>query len=299
MIPIPSTYAYSVLLSRSDSNRKVAFTEQPSVSLQPLSNGIRIPPKLRHIGLGEFCKMINSQTHNRIYFQMQANTMKLIDKREEVESHRILPESGISLGDWLLKMPHLSNKGKVDLAYILVRSAWQYYDSLWMMTPWTHETICLLNEKSLTAERGRPHPYLRRQLIKIIEKRNDVYIGKGLMYRFPHILALGVLLIEIAIKQQFKEEQRGCFWSETTINYYYAWAWTTADRSNLKQSIHSIYEEVVNNCLNPDLFEPYSLQECSEDSPKIRKRLLYEKVVSPLKGYMRRIKTTGKFKLYQ
>lgn len=80
------------------------------------------------------------------------------------------------------------------------------------------------------------------------------------------------------------EEQRDYHWSEATINDYYSWAWTTANRSNLKQSIHPIYEEVVSNYLNPDLFETASLQgSSSEDSPKIRKRLVYEKIVSPLK----------------
>lgn len=286
MVPNPLTYAYGVLLSSRGGGRKVAFRQQTSVSLQPLSNGIQIPSKARHISLGEFCNLINSHIHNRVYFHMQGNAMKVIDNRDkdEVESHRILPDSGISLGDWLLKTPHLSNRGKVTLAYILVRSAWRYYDSLWMMTPWTHETICLLNEKSLTAERGRPHPYLRRQLIKVMDKKKEVYIAKDLMYRFPHILSLGILLIEIAIKQPLKEGQSGRFLSEKTINDYYAWAWTTANRSNLKQSIHTIYEEVVDNCLNPDLFETSLSQDSShEESTKILKRLLYEKIVSPLK----------------
>lgn len=61
---------------------------------------------------------------------MQADTMNVIDKREETKSNRVLHEVGMSLGDWLLKTPHLSNKGKVSQVYILARSAWQYYDLL-------------------------------------------------------------------------------------------------------------------------------------------------------------------------
>lgn len=129
--------------------------------------------------------MIDSHVTNRDYFHVQADSMRAIDDGKEVGCDRILPESEIPLGDWLLKMTHLSNKGKVALAYILARSAWQYYDSPWMMTPWTHDTICLLSERNLTADKSRSHPYLTRQFIKIIEKAKDVYVADQPNIRIP------------------------------------------------------------------------------------------------------------------
>ncbi|KAJ5963159.1 hypothetical protein N7481_013464 [Penicillium waksmanii] len=105
-----------------------------------------------------------------------------------------------------------------------------------------------------------------------------------LMHQYPHILALGILLIEIAAKQPFQCDESARPLSETVINDYYAWAWETAHRSNLKHTVHPLYEEAVSNCLNPELFNGGSIQK-SSDAEEIRARqnVLYEKIVVPLK----------------
>ncbi|KAB8214522.1 nucleoside phosphorylase domain-containing protein [Aspergillus novoparasiticus] len=52
----------------------------------------------------------------------------------------------------------------------------------------------------------------------------------------------------------------------------------------LKDTVHSLYEEAVNNCLNPELFSGYSRQQSREaDDIRARQNALYNKTVLPLK----------------
>lgn len=136
------------------------------------------------------------------------------------------------------------------------------------MTSWIYEIVHVLSETSLIIEIGRPHPYLRRQLINVIERRKYVYVADDLMYRYPHILALEILLVEIAIKKPFREDKREYVWSEATINDYYMGALNATYTLNLKQSIHAISKEVVKKCLNPSLFETSLLQQPTHERSK-------------------------------
>ncbi|KAJ5461596.1 uncharacterized protein N7458_003148 [Penicillium daleae] len=96
---------------------------------------------------------------------------------------------------------------------------------------------------------------------------------------YPSILALGVILIEIATKQLFRYERLDYLWDETTINDYYEWAWTIANCSNLGNMIRAAYEVVVNNCLDAELFKDGLIDPSKFDEDlEIRQSRLYEKV---------------------
>ncbi|KAL4973027.1 hypothetical protein BDW66DRAFT_112659 [Aspergillus desertorum] len=264
--------------------KKVGFL---SPSLEPLSseqNRSRAVAKLRRLALGEFCKLIDDQLGNPVHFYIQSNVLKVVEPPNPNPCRGILPHEGISLGQWLGKIPYISNKGKSLLAYTIAKSVWQYYNSPWMMTPWTHNSIQLLNEGAGLTGQGRPHPYLTAKLARAIVKPKDFYHASDLMHQYPHILALGILLIEIAVKQPLTSEECPHPLSETVINDYYTWAWTTAHRSNLRDTVHSLYEEAVNNCLDPELFGGYPIQQSrEEDEIRARQNALYEKIVVPLK----------------
>ncbi|KAL3429291.1 purine and uridine phosphorylase [Aspergillus tetrazonus] len=239
---------------------------------------------MRRLALGEFCRLINDQVRNPVHFYIQSNVLKVIEPPNLSPCRGIVPCEGIPLGKWLERIPHISNKGKSHLAYTIAKSVWQYYNSPWMMTPWTHESIQVLNEGTGLTGQGKPHPYLTTKLTQAIVKPRDYYHARDLMHQYPHILALGILLIEIAVKQPLTSEECPHPLSETVINDYYTWAWTTAHRSNLKDTVHSLYEEAVNNCLNPELFGGYPIQQSREiDGIKDRQNALYEKIVVPLK----------------
>ncbi|KAL2813561.1 hypothetical protein BJX63DRAFT_215894 [Aspergillus granulosus] len=264
--------------------KKVGFATPPLESLSPKQNRPRVAQRMRRLALGEFCKLIDNQLEIPVHFYIQSNVLQVVESPNPNPCRGIFPCEGLSLGQWLEKIPHISNKGKSHLAYTIAKSVWQYYNSPWMMTPWTHESIQLLTEGTGLTGQGKPHPYLTTKLARVIVKSKDFYHASDLMHQYPHILALGILLIEIAVGRPLTSEECPHPLSETMINHYYTWAWTTAHESNLKDTVHSLYEEAVSNCLNPELFSAYPIQKYGEtDEIRARQNALYEKIVVPLK----------------
>ncbi|KAJ5159631.1 uncharacterized protein N7482_006635 [Penicillium canariense] len=267
-----------------EKRKKAGFAISPREPSSPNQNRSGVTQRMRRLELGEFCKLINDRLGNPVQLYVQSNVLKVIEPPNPNPCRGICPHEGLSLGQWLEKIPHISKKGKSHLAYTIAKSVWQYYNSPWMITPWTHESIQLLNEGTGLTDQGKPHPYLTTKLVRAIVKSRDSYYASDLMHQYPHILALGILLIEIAVKQPLTYEECPHPLSETAINDYYTWAWTTAHRCNLKHTVHSLYEEAVNNCLNPELFSGYSIQQSREvDEIRARQNALYEKIVVPLK----------------
>ncbi|KAE8320571.1 hypothetical protein BDV39DRAFT_198370 [Aspergillus sergii] len=265
--------------------KKVGLTAPPVESLSPKRDFSRVALRMRRLELGEFCKLIDDRLGNPVQFYIQSNVLKVIEPPNPSPCRGISPFEGPSLGQWLEKIPHISNKGKSHLAYTIAKSVWQYYNSPWMITPWTHKSIRLLNEGTGLTGQGKPHPYLAtRLLVRANVKCEDIYYANDLMHQYPNILALGILLIEIAVKRPLTGEECSHPLSERVINDYYTWAWKTAHRSSLKDTVHSLYEEAVNNCLNPELFSGYSRQQSREaDDIRARQNALYNKIVLPLK----------------
>lgn len=242
-----------------------------------------LPTGLRKLGLGEFCRLIGNEKSTPIHLHIDDNVLKLTDTVQDNTWRSFLPLASVPLAEWLEQTVHLSNRVKITLAYTIARSVWQYYNSYWMASPWTHDNIQMMKEKVSDRNHIRPHPYFTTKLRKFKGQVLDYCIADDLFHMYPSILALGVILIEIATKQPFKPESSRYLWDKTTINDYYEWAWTTANGSNLGNMIGAAYEAVVNNCLDAELFSdgPTDPSRLDEDL-EIRQSRLYEKVVLPL-----------------
>ncbi|OJJ73115.1 hypothetical protein ASPBRDRAFT_73569 [Aspergillus brasiliensis CBS 101740] len=272
----------NVTVPRLDTRRISRLSLMVEAGLR-IQNSSHLPQRLRRLELGEFCKLIDNRLGSPIQFYIHSNVLKVMEPPDPKPSRGIRSAEGLPLGQWLEQIPHLSNRGKSYLAYTVARAVWQYYNSPWMMTPWTHESIELLIEGTDLEGHEKPHPYLTTNLVRAMVEHRDCYDGNDLMHQYPNILALGILLIEIAIKQPLASEECAHPLSETVVNDYYTWAWTTAHRSNLKDKVHFLYEEAVNNCLNPELFDAHPKQRGGEaEKIKARQDVLYEKIVRPL-----------------
>jgi hypothetical protein len=210
--------------------------------------------------------------------------MKFDDTVQRNLLRDFLPQAGMPLAEWLEQTVHLSNRVKVTLAYTIARSVWQYYNSFWMVKPWTHDNIQILKEKINDMNHARPHPYFTTKLQHYKGEILDYCVADDLFHMYPNILALGVVLVEIAAKEPFRPDSPCYLWDETTINDYYEWAWTTASRSDLGNTIGAAYKTVVNNCLDAELFRDGSFDSPNfEKDLEMRQSLLYEKVVLPLR----------------
>lgn len=246
--------------------KQVSFAAQSSnPSLRAQSNS-PLPNGLRKIQVGDFCSLIGSEPNKQVYFHIHNNIMKFDNTAQRNLLRNFLPQAGMPLAEWLEQTVHLSNRVKVTLAYTIARSVWQYYNSFWMVEPWTHGNIQILKEKISDVSHARPHPYFTTKLQHYKGEILDYCIADDLFHMYPNILALGVVLVEIAAKEPFRPDDPHYLWDETTINDYYEWAWTTANRSDLGNTIGATYKTVVNNCLDAELFRDGSF-----DSPNLEK----------------------------
>lgn len=113
---------------------------------------------------------------------------------------RFLATQSLSLSD-ALRMRHLSNKMKVILAYIVAKSVWEFYDSDWMSRPWTAQDIHFMPEPP-GGNDGEPLVFINRPFLSVQLRDGNVAVGEssnkpGQIHRYPRILSLGLMLIEI------------------------------------------------------------------------------------------------------
>ncbi|KAJ5662959.1 hypothetical protein N7507_003690 [Penicillium longicatenatum] len=264
--------------------KKVSFAVQSYRLLPRAQSKSPLPNDLRKLELGKFCSLISSEKCSPVHFHILDNVMKVADTDQGTIWRNFLPLASDTLAEWLERTVHLSKRVKVTLAYTIARSVWQYYDSYWMEKPWTHDNIQIIKEKISDQNHIRPHPYFTTKLQKFKDQTLDYCIADDLFHMFPSILALGVILIEIATKQPFRHGNSHYLWDQTTINDYYEWAWTTANCNNLRSMIGAAYEVVVNNCLDAELFRDGPIDPLKPNKDlEFRQSRLYEKVVLPLR----------------
>ncbi|PNP40736.1 hypothetical protein THARTR1_11238 [Trichoderma harzianum] len=181
---------------------------------------------------------------------------------------------------------------KASLAYILAQSVWQFYDSDWMKTRWTSETIQFMWEHSSPQDKTAPSlfpakPYFS---VRFGEDDNDACEWSSTfneLHRYPRVRALGILLVEIGNDLPLPEPEE-----ELThllqINKAWSWAW---GKSNEKKAWPNFdypkYRIAVKNSLDPDIFsaapfDPEASEGKMAEGLKKRRKVLYDKVVFPL-----------------
>ena len=111
---------------------------------------------------------------------------------------------GITLADFIAAEPQ-SPRIRVSLAYILAQTVFDLYDSDWMLTKWTSETIIFIKQSVCTDPRtdngdtgvNPVKPYLAVQFPDT--STECVEECKRSIHHYPRIFALGVLLLEIGM----------------------------------------------------------------------------------------------------
>jgi nucleoside phosphorylase len=165
---------------------------------------------------------------------------------------------------------------------------WQFYNSYWARIPWTHDNMHLLKERVTEGVlHTRPHPYFITKLHKFTGPEQDFLLADDALHCYPNILSLGIILIEIATQQRFRPDNPSSQWDESTVNDYFEWGLMTANSGILKAKIGAHYEKVVNNCLDSELFQSISEDDCLDPTAlekhiETRQSLLFNKVVLPL-----------------
>ncbi|KAL4800818.1 hypothetical protein BDV19DRAFT_383838 [Aspergillus venezuelensis] len=243
---------------------------------------------VRTVQHGEFCKLIRGRGNGLVWFHLRDGNLSVEDRVHNTKPRIMLPLQGTPLGQWLQGVSRISKRMKVVLAYTVARSVWQYYNSYWMISPWTHENLHFLQEKDTVTDNIQQRIFFVTKLATPGIEMQDFLTDDDLCHIYPNILALGVVLIEIATGSPFETDTVPYSWNGETLNDYYEWACAKASGGQLRNLIHPIYEDVVNTCLNEELFRdgPLDISNHSE-TIEVRRSRLYEQVVQPLEELYR------------
>jgi len=212
--------------------------------------------------------------------------------------------------EWLINKPsvplaqvlhrrRLTTKMKMSLAYTLARSVWRYYDSDWMKSEWTCKTIHLMLQSSASlkyhfVDASKPCSTVRFQATKdTIPMRYDI---PELVHEYPRVVALGLLLINIALTSyeegvttvaQTQQQKANADWMTGWSILEQDKSWPdlgTADAA--RQRLRTVYRTATQSCFEPEIFREVRRSSGSTGGAKEAQRhrkILYERVVRPLK----------------
>jgi hypothetical protein len=162
---------------------------------------------VKHVGLGRICDLLSLKLDCRLCFAIK--DQKLWESDDLMPLERLLEEApSISLSA-VLERYSLTPKMKVALAYILARSVWQFYDSDWMKTKWTSETIEFIRECKPSNDCEPECLYAWKPYFSIKFSEDDSEFPEysdadGKIHRYPRVLALGIILVEIGLGVQLR-----------------------------------------------------------------------------------------------
>ncbi|EPS36578.1 hypothetical protein H072_9839 [Dactylellina haptotyla CBS 200.50] len=236
---------------------------------------------------GDFCHHLKTNLGYCIRFNLGFENTDLILRAYNSTKNlvrNVKPIQSLSLTNVLTRSgDKMTTKEKFYLGYILAKSVWQYYGSGWMRQPWSHNDIQFLEEQKsmgksvVSSYRPYYHPNFSHDQIDTTECCLDGI----LLHRYPNILALAILLIEV-IQGRPYDEQNNKPYSFTKIREYYWYAWNLTIGATLDCNI--IYKEVIKKCLYGKLFKEAPFD---EDNPKdgvdMRRDIIYKEIVFPLK----------------
>ncbi|KAL7965773.1 peptidase S8/S53 domain-containing protein [Trichoderma sp. SZMC 28014] len=243
------------------------------------------------VGQGDFCSLIKSDTSSRVRLAVQDE--KLQRYRPSLLKQMVQHLPGISLAN-ILENYHLSAKMKTALAYILAHSVWQYYDTDWMTTTWTSETIQFIWESKdgFSGHQGLlfpSKPYLCVQFDNEDPSFNEYSTVKDEIHYYPRIRTLGIMLVEIGIGSPLpkQDRERQVQSLAATTNQYLTQAIRCLNDGKLWENFEfPDYRDAVKDCLDPRMFTLYGEAEETQQGLRQRRDMLYKKVVSRLKDLL-------------
>ncbi|CZR51216.1 uncharacterized protein PAC_01091 [Phialocephala subalpina] len=284
---------------------QVASTKPGSKSVKvSTEDATRPPTKLssdeqrpRPVQVGEFCELLAKRLGDVcICLNLLAGELHPLRDGEQID-HHIIPKPSMSLSS-ALRVRRLSTKMKIVLACILSRSVWQFYHSDWMKTKWTSELIHFMLERCPDDEVDTEQPKLYACNPCFAFQFDDSdhnfmeYCGADhIGHRYPRVLALGILLVEIGgdipgaqptSQAQSLEEMINNDWMRGKVALKKE-RWPDFDFQSSGTMVRT-YKEVVANCFEQKIFNADMPPSHTGDERGIEERraILYERVVYPL-----------------
>jgi hypothetical protein len=196
---------------------------------------------------------------------------------------RVMNYPSTSLGSILAK-GGLTHKMRLLLSITLARAVWQFYDSDWMIQEWDKEQIHFV----YTCKDGTPigqlyasKPFFSMQA-NVREAQDS---AKGRIHKFPKILSLGVMLLEIELdltieSQRRQEHLRSNGEPNNNTNHTTAHLLFENDQLWADRETYDIHKAVIGECIMAERFESCTNSDEERD-------MLLERIVNPLQKLLK------------
>ena len=252
--------------------------------------------------VGKFCELLSTSIGNvRIRLNVHAGQLRDLQEIDLVDQN-ILHKPSIPLAK-ALELHQLSTRMKIALSYILAQSFWQFYNSDWMKTRWTSEFIHFMLEKSPDDVRDIEQPKIKAcnpcYSFRFDDSDSDFTehcVAPKIRHRYPRVLALGILLLEIGGEAPPPEvDARPSQQQSIVLKINNDWVtgksvlksqrWPDFDFKS-SGTIAQTYKAVVANCFDEDIFKTDANQGF-EQGIEDRRTIFYERIVYPLNKLLR------------
>ena len=180
---------------------------------------------------------------------------------------------------------------KAILAYIVARSVWEFYDSDWMSRQWKAEDIHFMQEESVEVG-SQPLVFVNRPYLSVLidsskSASQECSTAIGQIHRYPRILSLGIMLIEIGTGQPAAELFQDF---NTNINS----DWLSAQNFLVKLDPWDDFDfrsywDAVRSCINDQRLRKGTASPSESQSPadiEERRHMIFENVVIPLEDLL-------------
>ncbi|KAK3941014.1 hypothetical protein QBC46DRAFT_111160 [Diplogelasinospora grovesii] len=212
----------------------------------------------RVIELGNFCGIISNRQNVQLSLSVVNNKLILKEPCHQ-ESSFLLDMPSVPLSQ-LIEGRQLSRKMRLLLCYLLAKAVWQFYDSEWMDLEWTRDNVHFMFERRSETPKGIfvNEPFLAA---RFAQKPDDSQ-ARYRLHKFPKILALGIMLLEVELGLNIaKKRTPDCFSvdGQPTVNADLTAAMSLFRNEELweRQETFTKLKDAVGRCLKPSLFEPF------------------------------------------
>lgn len=243
------------------------------------------------------CQIIANPNGARVHLTVATEQLKFTVGGEAIP-REICPGRALRL-DHIMRTRSLRLWRRSLLAFTIAKSVWQFYNSEWMDTIWTHRRIFFVEE--LIRETQAPilfcKPYLsakfRETTIGNLEFRqsncNKDYNIVGAMHHYPIILGLGITLLEIALGEPLDlDESHLELQNAESINKVWVLGNDKLCQLQSQREGHiQLFKKVIERCFDQELFCGIDFVPRKKDHNfHTRRDLLYREIVHPLKDLM-------------
>ncbi|KAK2053264.1 hypothetical protein LY76DRAFT_597957 [Colletotrichum caudatum] len=233
---------------------------------------------------GEFCSLVRTRPGARICCHVQDSELHRLYRGLPVMQN---VDSGDSLSlREVLRIGRLSNRMKLVMAYIVARSFWQYYDSPWMDSPWTSDSVHFLCEPPPDEEnhsRGALYaskPYFAVEFKELDGEFFEYCNAPGVIFPYPWLLSLCIIMLEIERGHSLPIKDKGSFVANLNERWHLVKRLTDTNRRR-NDFDYPHYRTAIVRCLEKSSWEQSS--DSFEKDVFVRKAAIHNTIVKPLK----------------